>query len=449
MIPSKYQHLAGNPVWERHFERLTKMPAPTKPLLDETGFLDQPPGDVASAQLLVACHQHPYVRHTGLGVNAAHTARALSHEGISSAAVIVDDLTGLERVLASAPAVQVVVVQALWFAPEDFKALVGRWPAVQFVVRIHSQFAFLASDSRAGDVFRLSKSVRLAGNNLRFVRAMRELELECDYLPNLYPLGKPPKRKAKVLERLDLGLFGAARPQKHHATGAIAAAIVGRRLGLPVRLHINIGRNEGARWELVQAICAASGMDLVEHPWAPWAEFLAVAQTMDLGFQLSSSETFNYVTADLASHGIPSVVGEAIEWAPANYVAPIDDAVGAADVAIRALADPTAGPRWRAALASHQIDAVQTWRVWLRGQGVTLPTTGPGTILHRWLRAWGWVACAACLRDADEMDKLGPDNTLAHINIYVDRIKTRAPAIPRALIRTAIRRACRASVATG
>jgi hypothetical protein len=430
-------------------------------------------GQPTTARVLFACHRYPFVRHSGLGVNAAHSARAIESWGVPAAAIILDKLDDLDGVLARAHGVQAVLVQALWYTADELAALAARWPRIRFVVRLHSQWAFLPIDDRAPRLFELADSVGLSGNNPRFVDSFRAaFGRECSYLPNLYPLGEVAPRDAKNGDALDVGLFGAARLQKHHTSGAMAAAIVGRRLNRPVRLHINTRRNEGAGWQLVHAIALAAGMEVVEHPWCDWEEFTAVARGMDVGFQLSSTETFNYVTADLASHSVPSVVGEAIEWAPADCIARIDDPMHAAEVALRLLADPTAGPRWRAALEAHQAAARATWLDWLRAGGIRPRVAGgPGTELHKLFGQVERVVAplravlhhvapllaasldlragegCGCTTRALQMDAWGPDGCETHLETIVGWLVAAAAerevSLPRSLARMAIRTAIR------
>ena len=47
---------------------------------------------------------------------------------------------------------------------------------------------------------------------------------------------------------------------------------------------------------------------------------------MHLLMQPSYTESFNVVTADGVAEGVPSVVSDAIDWAPDNWKAPVDDA---------------------------------------------------------------------------------------------------------------------------
>jgi hypothetical protein len=45
-------------------------------------------------------------------------------------------------------------------------------------------------------------------------------------------------------------------------------------------------------------------------------KFLELARNMDIGMQVSLSETYNIVTADMLSQGVLSVVSPEISWVP-------------------------------------------------------------------------------------------------------------------------------------
>jgi hypothetical protein len=53
---------------------------------------------------------------------------------------------------------------------------------------------------------------------------------------------------------------------------------------------------------------------MIEHSWMPHDEFKALGATMDLGLQVSFTETFNIVAADLADENVPVVVSTEIGW---------------------------------------------------------------------------------------------------------------------------------------
>jgi hypothetical protein len=71
---------------------------------------------------------------------------------------------------------------------------------------------------------------------------------------------------------------------------------------------------------------SASGHELVNHQWRPREQFLELCATMDIGMQCNFSETFNIVSADLISQGVP-IMGTAneIPWAVHAFCAdPVD-----------------------------------------------------------------------------------------------------------------------------
>lgn len=360
--------------------------------------------------------------HNGLGVNALHSVRVLNKLGVPAVALAADSLDHVRQRLAGLPRLRLVVLEAFWFTPEELSGLALALPRAKVLARSHSQWAFLAGDGHARFVFAFAQQGRLAGNHARFVNALLAARPEsaCDLLPNLYDVPPRPPSPAQRDDvagdgAIDIASFGANRPGKHHTVAALAAAIVARERARPVRFHVNTRRDEGANWDLVRALAATSDgrVNLVEHPWTDWASFAQRVGAITLGFQLSATETCNLVTADLAAQGVPSVVGEAIDWGPPDHVAPIDDPLAAARKALQALDDPTAGPRWRAALETHQRAAQALWLDWLAQHGVTPtppPPPGVGDHFAQLVHRLGFERAEGCGCDAlrATMNELGP-----------------------------------------
>jgi len=63
------------------------------------------------------------------------------------------------------------------------------------------------------------------------------------------------------------------------------------------------------------------GHELVGHEWMPRNEFLGLCRMMDIGMQVSFSETFNIVAADLINQGVPVVVSKEVPWASGLFCA--------------------------------------------------------------------------------------------------------------------------------
>ena len=140
------------------------------------------------------------------------------------------------------------------------------------------------------------------------------------YLPNFYPTtGGRYVRKAKS-PFIDIACFGAIRPLKNVAIQAVAAMRVADRLGKQLRFHVNASRIENQGEPVLKSLrtlFAHYGQyhRLVEHSWMPHQEFKCLCSTMDFGLQVSFTETFNLVSADLADSNVPIAVSPEIFWA--------------------------------------------------------------------------------------------------------------------------------------
>jgi hypothetical protein len=152
-----------------------------------------------------------------------------------------------------------------------------------------------------------------------------------------YPAEDAPTGDVPVVRSSDnelhIGLFGALRPLKNHLQQAIWAEEFSQKLRRPLFLHVNITEHEnndtGSVLKNLRNLFKNSKSKLVEHPWYSHANFLKLVKQMDLGMQVSFSETFNIVTADLVSQGIPVVASSEIEFVNPLCKVDANDACGA------------------------------------------------------------------------------------------------------------------------
>jgi len=64
---------------------------------------------------------------------------------------------------------------------------------------------------------------------------------------------------------------------------------------------------------------------LIQHDWCDHAEFRRLCAIMDIGMQVSFTETFNIVSADLVSRGVPIVASAELPWIAKKYACnPVD-----------------------------------------------------------------------------------------------------------------------------
>lgn len=273
---------------------------------------------------------------------------SLSSGLFNSASFIVDALNGFTKVEAEICHVvdnngidkevtrfkpDIAIIEAYWVVPEKFEILHKLHPNIQWVIRNHSEIPFAAQEGVIMDwtlKYLNYPNVHVSGNSHRSYRDMSilvdavfpEQGKEVVYLPNIYPkLHYNFHCVKKEDEYLDVACFGAIRPLKNHLMQAVASIEFAERLGKKLRFHVNGGRVEGAGSQEVlknlrNLFEKLPEGELVEHGWYPHEEFLEVLKKMDMGLQVSFSETFNIVGADMVHVGLPIVASKEVLWSP-------------------------------------------------------------------------------------------------------------------------------------
>lgn len=231
-----------------------------------------------------------------------------------------------------------VFIEALWVVPEKFEVLIPLHPNVQWFVRLHSNTPFIANEGMAidwliryNDLQFRHPQFNISPNSPRMVSDLQQsLGIESVYSPNIYQPDKhregyihetPLDKKKNVL---DIGCFGAIRPLKNQLIQAMAAITFADQLGQKLRFHINHSRleqNGENAYKNIKALFTGTEHKLVEHEWLPHEAFIALVKKMDMGLQVSFSETFNIIAADFSHNMIPCVGSEEIVWMCGLYKA--------------------------------------------------------------------------------------------------------------------------------
>lgn len=315
--------------------------------------------------------------HVGLGVNALQTAKCLRSHGVLADALGVWAPASIGDALQKDSSITHCILEAPWIPTVEKEKLIQAFPRVEFVERCHSQIGFLQVEAGAIALFRQSAllesanlNFRIAGNSNRFCQFFQQsYNYHCLYLPNLYDVTRPSTWKHhNPGNPLRMGSFGALRLLKNHTTAAAAAMMTARRRNVDLEFYVNVNREEhgkGILASLTNMFAGLSWAKLKQAEWMSWAEFSTFIAHMDLCFQLSFTETFNIVTADAAAVHVPSVVSEAIDWIPRDWVAPEDSPEAAATIADHLLSDPHAGATGRQALQHYVSGAVLRWKQYL------------------------------------------------------------------------------------
>jgi hypothetical protein len=233
----------------------------------------------------------------------------------------------------------ICVIEAYWVTPEKFPVLIRHHPNVLWVVRNHSSMPFLALEGVVLDWslrYMNHPNIILACNDrrtdLEFRRLIafykgwdkKKIDSRCVLLSNFYPplLHRQHRRCWRKRGIIDVSCFGAIRPLKNQLIQAVAAIEFAERAEVYLVFHVNGTRIEqGADPVLrnLRALFKLTRHKLIEHPWMRYDQFVKLAGQMDLGLQVSFTETFNISAADLVTRGVPVVVSPEISWVDRRY----------------------------------------------------------------------------------------------------------------------------------
>lgn len=328
---------------------------------------------------------HKNVSHIGLGVAGLNTQKTLIKHGITSEVWPILDsnhlrqLLNLDRTRRAEKPITHVVVSAPWIHTANMRSLCQLFPTISFVMNCHSNVGFLQADSNGMRLLRESISLEMQLHN--FYVSANSLKLQewvnnafrrpCQYLPNLYYIDPTTihHRPLWTTGVLRIGIFGATRPQKNVASAVGAAIEIGESLKAVTQIWISSGRTEGGGNTILNAVREmVRGLPtttLHESGWQDWSQFRCLVASMHLLLQPSYTESFNMVTADGIAEGVPSVVGEAIDWVPCYWRANVDSTSGIAHVGRSLLFNPYAARDGVKALENYITLGLSSWNKFL------------------------------------------------------------------------------------
>ncbi len=278
---------------------------------------------------------------TGMWNSAVFVSDMLNANGRPSTVEMVTDANEIDAVVTQLDP-DFVFIEGLWVTPAKFAELLAipRHQPRTWVVRIHSEIPFLASEGVAMDWIAqyMNGLVYVAPNAPRahqqiqfYAERMNMPDLQqalgmVKYLPNYYPVDFDSLEGLDTSgkEFLDVACFGAFRPLKNHLQQAFIAARFAEEIGKPLRFHVNNRTDQGGLPIAKNTRSAIDNMhyELVEHPWEDRETFLQSLRDCDLLLQTSMSETFNIVAADATYVGRPILASSEISWAHPLYADP-------------------------------------------------------------------------------------------------------------------------------
>jgi glycosyltransferase involved in cell wall biosynthesis len=224
----------------------------------------------------------------------------------------------------------IVIIEALWVVPSKFEILKKLHPNITWIVRLHSELPFLANEGIAMEWLReyvKYDNVFIGSNSIFLIDALSPyLGSNIIYLPNYYrTTTKEPVIKENKYGEINVGIFGAIRPMKNALTQAVAAINYADMNNLKLKLHINTARVEQKGENVLKnlkALFVDSKHELIEHGWLKHEDFVKLVGTMDICLQVSISETYNIVAADVVNQRVPVVTTDEIPFV--NYFSTVN-----------------------------------------------------------------------------------------------------------------------------
>lgn len=271
---------------------------------------------------------------TGLFNSANFMNEMLNDMGIESQIEVAVDNNCIDRLVNNYKPT-VVIIEALWVVPSKFEVLTKLHPKVKWIIRLHSEMPFMAGEGMSMDWLGDYVTYPKVSIGINAPRMMREIKFYLQlkqnwsneqaakrvlYMPNHYPKKYLVNNIDRHKPYIDISCFGAVRPLKNHLLQAFAALEFAEQIGKKLRFHINIGRVEMQGSPVMHNLLNLfeqlhhTGHQMVGHQWVPREDFLKICRTMDVGLQCNFSETFNIVSADLISQGVPIVGSKEIPW---------------------------------------------------------------------------------------------------------------------------------------
>lgn len=278
------------------------------------------------------------LKSSGLLNSATFVKEMLARRGYHAKLVEVVDNNSIDREVHNYRP-DIVIIEAFWVVPEKFDVLSKLHPNVKWIIRAHSEIPFLAHEGSSLEwitEYVKRKNVYVSFNSANthhdfksYLNTIKpHLAHKLIYLPNYYPVVRTDACPRVIRQHgvINIGSFGAIRPMKNTLIQAFAAVKFAESRGLKCHFHINAGRVEqkgdGVLKNLRSFFNGLHGKHiLIEHGWLERSAFLNLVSKMDIGLQMSFTETFNIVAADFVSQEVPIVTSVEIDWMPRFFTA--------------------------------------------------------------------------------------------------------------------------------
>lgn len=261
--------------------------------------------------------------------------------------------------------VRVVIFEALNFSYKSINQLKQMF-GIECYVHLHSAYPFMSMEPMAAHYIENCKKsgIGIIFNSKKMLDMFPYEKNLC--LENIYSFDSVDP-KIFSGDVLNVGCHGSLRHMKNVPAQAISAIRFCDDNNLKLRFHVN-SRSEGegeAISSILKYLFKETNHELVFCKWMSHNSFKSYCETLDLGLQLSMSETFNIVAADYVSSGVPIVVSDQIEWADKLSVAKYDSVSEIKSKIELSLNNPVLVKRNQDLLSRKSSESIFSWRNFL------------------------------------------------------------------------------------
>lgn len=256
----------------------------------------------------------------GILLTAENNSKYLNSINIKSKVISVKSADYIDTVIKENKP-RIVIIETIWVSINHLRNIVSNNIIEKLIVRIHSDVPYFSIETIGfrwiNDFLSLPNNVYLASNSVNFSNSLSRLyDKEIYYLPNLYDYEYSFKHREQS-NVLNVGIFGAIRLLKNTLTGVIASIIFAKENNKKLNLYINnltsdIGNN--VLLNIKMLLNDYPNVKLFINPYLDGDKYKNLIQSLDLGLQLSFSETFNNVAGDFVNNGVPIIYNDEIDW---------------------------------------------------------------------------------------------------------------------------------------
>lgn len=250
----------------------------------------------------------------------------LGERDITAACVTLPSPARLEQLIEELRP-RLIINRAVLIDLDVTERLARQYPRVKFVAVNHSSIAHFATTPdiwrKHWAYFRLAEQLPncyLATPDERNLQAALRPDIagKLVWLPN--PVRMTDWTPRSMGEPPTVSLIAAGRPMKNLPTQLLAYGLASR--ARPMRLLVS---TRGGIASMLREACHHLQIDAEFADWQDWPEYQERLQSIDIGLQVSHTESFNYVALEHMLAGVPVVGSSAIRYLPGFCQAPIDD----------------------------------------------------------------------------------------------------------------------------